>query len=489
MNTHPHNASAKSVASTSTPNPDPVVENRHIEPAAGNNVNIASAVAIQNAASHVRDMLPPQNLAPQDGNAASAANPTFFSSETDASGNASNTGNTGKTNNRPLLPAGRVFDSVDIALPPLSDGRITLTQHDADTGRANVLVDVALPLIPPKMDIGKIGFKSGLKPAETFEKVLMMNKDQRPPVTEYLSEQYIQAHRQKFASGKGYCIMSTDASIERVQANGRIGRSSGNFVLPEEDFRILLAKVDAEKRSKNGDPQKMLETELGFWPGSLKGKELVSYEIRLKPEEVRIPDGRGEGSNELWRPGGMLPTGYTEAVVDPARLHNASKSLLVNGTTSDFTTRTRMDMVIKEPGNWTLYAGEERDLDAASNNQEQIGVLKVVIGSVCKTAIYLRLSSVDLDNYSANPESLKNFVREVQDNPAPFIARSVSVLARVMKEDQLDERKKNQTQRSDGVQARTHKTRNQTVFEADSVAVPVPEAKIDEIREDPTSVS
>ena len=337
----------------------------------------------------------------------------------------------------------------------------------------------------PRFDVSRIGFKSGLIPNEMFEKVLTMNKDQRPPVTEYLSEQYIEAHRQKFASGKAYCIMSTDASIERVQANGRLGRSSGNFVLPEKEFKNLCAKVNAEKRSKHGNPQKMLETELGFWPGSLKGKALVFYEIKIKPVDVRIPDGRGEGANDLWIPGGFLPTGYTEAIIDPSKLHHVGKSVLVSGTTSNFTTRTRMEVVVKQPGNWTLYSGKERDLDASSNSDEHSGVLKVVIGSVCKTAIYLRVTKEDFERYSHDTEALKNFVQTVQDAPEPYIAESVSVLANVVKGNQLAERKRNLTQRSDGVQARVVRSAGKPGIEADPIAIPVPDSVMDEIADDP----
>ena len=157
----------------------------------------------------------------------------------------------------------------------------------------------------------------------------------------------------------------------------------------------------------------------------------------------------------------------------------------MNGATSNFITRTRMDVVVKERGNWTLYSGKERDLDAASNSDIHAGVLKVIVGTVCKTAIHLRLSDEEFERYSHDTEALRNFVQQVQDNPAPYIDASVSVLANVLKGDQLAERKRSVTQRSDGLEARVIRARNQAVIEADPAAVPVPEAEMGRIDDDP----
>ena len=60
-----------------------------------------------------------------------------------------------------------------------------------------------------------------------------------------------------------------------------------------------------------------IEVELGIPAGSWQGKPLARIDIP-NPEElhVRLPSGNEMGANALWLPGGHLPTGYSEAVVD-----------------------------------------------------------------------------------------------------------------------------------------------------------------------------
>lgn len=60
-----------------------------------------------------------------------------------------------------------------------------------------------------------------------------------------------------------------------------------------------------------------IEKELGIPSGAWEGKELVRIDVP-NPSGVglRFPSGNEAGANGLWIPGGKLPTGQFEAVVN-----------------------------------------------------------------------------------------------------------------------------------------------------------------------------
>jgi len=59
----------------------------------------------------------------------------------------------------------------------------------------------------------------------------------------------------------------------------------------------------------------IIEEELGFESGYLLNEELIRIDVKI-PENIRIPDGNELGVNNLWVPGGRLPNGYLEAVIN-----------------------------------------------------------------------------------------------------------------------------------------------------------------------------
>ena len=82
----------------------------------------------------------------------------------------------------------------------------------------------------------------------------------------------------------------------------------------------LLAKA-------NGDLT-VIETELGIPSGLWKDKDLVRIDIpNPKQLDVRIPSGNEGGANELWLPGGKLPKGYSEAVLNQIPQANYKETL------------------------------------------------------------------------------------------------------------------------------------------------------------------
>lgn len=82
------------------------------------------------------------------------------------------------------------------------------------------------------------------------------------------------------------------------------------------------SELDALIQRANGDVS-IIEKELGFPKGELKGKELVRIDVpNTKDIGLRMPTGNETGANDLWLPGGKLPTGKSEAIVNQIKLGN-----------------------------------------------------------------------------------------------------------------------------------------------------------------------
>ncbi|MDQ3635090.1 MAG: hypothetical protein M3405_11370 [Acidobacteriota bacterium] len=110
----------------------------------------------------------------------------------------------------------------------------------------------------------------------------------------------------KFNEGGGY-LTSKDV-LDRF-GRDTLGRPDGQFIMPK-------AELDALIKRANGDIS-IIEKELGIPSGAWQGKEIVRIDIPdAKDNGLRIPSGNEAGTNELWLPGGKLPTGKSEAVIN-----------------------------------------------------------------------------------------------------------------------------------------------------------------------------
>lgn len=88
-----------------------------------------------------------------------------------------------------------------------------------------------------------------------------------------------------------------------------IGRLDGQFVMSKTEMDDLLKKAKGNLS--------YLEDELGIPSGGWKGKELIRIDIlNIKKQNIRMPTGNEAGANDLWLPGGKLPKGYSESVMD-----------------------------------------------------------------------------------------------------------------------------------------------------------------------------
>lgn len=139
------------------------------------------------------------------------------------------------------------------------------------------------------------------------ETILQTAKGQRPAVHDYLDTLYIRRHLAHFQDGASYLVPK---DVLDKYGRDRLGRPDGQFVMAKAELDVLLAKVAGDLA--------VLEKELGIPTDAWKGRELVRIDIPLpRYLGLRMPCGNEGGANELWLPGGFLPTGYREAVIDP----------------------------------------------------------------------------------------------------------------------------------------------------------------------------
>jgi hypothetical protein len=137
-----------------------------------------------------------------------------------------------------------------------------------------------------------------------FAEVIKAPKGTRPRPEDYLPKEYIESHLAKFNEGASKFIRK-----DQLHKYGPAHADGTAFVLPKMETEALLAKAKGNKR--------VLEDALGFERGYLDNNELVRVDI-AKPKEMglRVPSGNEAGANPQWLPGGKLPNGNSEAVID-----------------------------------------------------------------------------------------------------------------------------------------------------------------------------
>jgi len=157
---------------------------------------------------------------------------------------------------------------------------------------------------PPTNKIQKRPDDGPLK-ANMFDMhVLKYPKGKRPDPKTYIPKSVYEARLAKF--DKGATKIMTKKAFKKY---GPAQKDGTSFVLPKEEADALLAKGD-----KRG-----LEEALGLPKGYLEHDDLVRVDIPNPKSDglnLRLPSGNEAGANNQWRPGGVLPNGNTEAVID-----------------------------------------------------------------------------------------------------------------------------------------------------------------------------
>ncbi|WHS60249.1 PAAR domain-containing protein [Pseudomonas sp. G2-4] len=142
------------------------------------------------------------------------------------------------------------------------------------------------------------------KPGVTEADILAMPKGSRPDADTYLSPQYVKEHLAQFENGASR--FTTKNNLDKY---GIAQRDGTTFLMPKAEADQLVANAKGDKRA--------LEKALGLPENTLESSTLVRVDIPApKDMNLRIPSGNEAGANEFWIPGGKLPTGASEAVID-----------------------------------------------------------------------------------------------------------------------------------------------------------------------------
>jgi len=139
------------------------------------------------------------------------------------------------------------------------------------------------------------------------QKVLAIPKGKRPLPSTYLHGSYISYQLSLFRSGASYLV--TKKALDDYGRDTLGYPDNTQFVMAKQEMDAMLQKTARNVAA--------IEIELGIPAGSWQGKTLSRIDIP-NPEalHVRLPSGNEMGANNLWLPGGKLPTGYSEAVID-----------------------------------------------------------------------------------------------------------------------------------------------------------------------------
>jgi len=149
---------------------------------------------------------------------------------------------------------------------------------------------------------------------EKRDEILALPKGSRPDPSEYLSPEYIERHPEHFVRG------GTRLMLEETFRTYGIGQRDGTtFLFPASEVEPLIVKGDFAA----------VESALGLPEAYLKDFNVIRIDIaRLDEYNLRIPSGNEAGANEYWLPGGMLPDGMREAVIDGSRIPHEDLTII-----------------------------------------------------------------------------------------------------------------------------------------------------------------
>lgn len=131
-----------------------------------------------------------------------------------------------------------------------------------------------------------------------------MEKGTRPDPSDYLPQEFIDHHLDKFEGGATRFMVSDNFDLYGIGQ-----RDGTTFVMPTDE-------VDGLMKSTGGDPRAM-EKALGLPEGYFAEYDVIRVDV-ADPQgfDLRMPSGNEAGANEQWIPGGFLPQGISEAVID-----------------------------------------------------------------------------------------------------------------------------------------------------------------------------
>lgn len=142
------------------------------------------------------------------------------------------------------------------------------------------------------------------KPGCSEGQILNRPKGSRPHPETYLDQQYAANHLKQFDNGATRFVVK-----DNFDAFGPAQKDGTAFVLPKGEADQMLAAAGGNKRA--------LEQSLGLPDKFLDSDDLVRVDISdPKALKLRMPSGNEAGANSKWLPGGKLPNGDSEAIID-----------------------------------------------------------------------------------------------------------------------------------------------------------------------------
>ncbi|WP_156359120.1 PAAR domain-containing protein [Sphingomonas sp. Leaf242] len=143
-------------------------------------------------------------------------------------------------------------------------------------------------------------------PSAKVQEILDMPKASRPPPDTYIPPERLAQHGEAFEDGASRITLQ-----QNLEKYGLGQRDGTTFISTKGDTDRMLADA-------GGDPRK-LEEALGLPSGQLDDSQLVRVDFTpeaMRDLSMRMPSGQEAGANEHWLPGGYLPNGQNEAVID-----------------------------------------------------------------------------------------------------------------------------------------------------------------------------
>ena len=140
----------------------------------------------------------------------------------------------------------------------------------------------------------------------------------RPPAESYLRKEAIDRHLSQFTESS--CLIPGNLFTSYCKTHiGRADDHDGEqFVSPKSHIDTVLKQSERKDASGNSYDISALERSLGLKPGSWKRDAgVVKVTVRQTQElGLRMANGREAGSSKDWLPGGKLPNGNPEAVIN-----------------------------------------------------------------------------------------------------------------------------------------------------------------------------
>ena len=137
--------------------------------------------------------------------------------------------------------------------------------------------------------------------------IAAMPKGARPDPSTYLPADYISVHLDEFSDGATRYM--TESNLNKYGIAQRDGTS---YVMPKSQVNDLMNATGGDTRA--------MEKALGL-PDGFFDDGVVRVDVKDPGGNgLRMPSGNEAGANDQWIPGGKLPTGVSEAVIDGGKI-------------------------------------------------------------------------------------------------------------------------------------------------------------------------